>query len=158
MFVSRIRLRNLDRFRTELSAIPSQILQAAAAQFTEEAEETITDAKTTLVPKDTGNLANSGTVLPPEFQGLSVTVRYGFGGPAASYAFWVHELTDIFGLTPGGGSRTTSPRRFRRVRGKRVERKFVGQAKYLETAIDDRAPGRRERLAAGIRRKLRRLR
>lgn len=152
--VNRFRITGLDRYRHKLAAYPGQILAAAAAEFNEEAEETITDAKI-ITPVDTGNLRNSGTVLPPEFKGMTVLIKYGFGGPAAGYAGFVHEDIVVFGLVPGGGTRNFGPSRFRRFRGGRRKRIFVGQAKYLQTAIDLRRVALPDKFDAGMRRRLR---
>lgn len=155
MILPRWRLKGLDRFRRGLRRRREEILQAAGAACYEEASETISDAQV-ITPVDRGNLRASAFVLPPEYRGATVTVRFGFGGPAAPYAVHVHEDVRVFGLRPGGGARNFGRGRFRRYRGGRRRRKFVGQAKYLSTAIRNRAQGRAGRVARGITRGLRR--
>lgn len=63
-------------------------------------------------PVDTGILRSSGHVVGPEVSGDAITVTLVFGGPAASYAIYVHE-----NLTA---------------------RHKVGQSKYLESVVLER--------------------
>lgn len=49
-----------------------------------------------LVPVDLGTLRASGLVEPPIIEGTKVTVIVAFGGPAASYAYIVHEDLEAF--------------------------------------------------------------
>lgn len=166
------KLKGVDRLAKRLQAIPAAMVKATAGALVEEAEATMTEAKQHYVPRDDGILIASGFVAPPVFQGqAAVTVTLGFGGPAgtgnqgkgreatnrepAGYAVHVHEQTDIFGLTPGGGTRNDSKRAFRGKGRRRKRRKFVGQAKFLETPLQARRAKRAERLAAGIRRRFR---
>lgn len=72
-------------------------------------------------PVDTGTLAGSGYVTLPERVGDTVAVEIGFGGPAEAYAVVQHE--DLSYRHP------------------------VGQAKFLETAMDDRAAEARDTMA-----------
>jgi len=72
-------------------------------------------------PVDTGTLAGSGYVTLPEMDGSDVVVEFGFGGPAESYAVRQHE--DLSYRHP------------------------VGQAKYLESAMDDKAQEASETVA-----------
>jgi len=153
----RFRLTGIDKFRSSLKKFPQQLLKAAAGAMNEEAEETISDAKI-LTPVDQGNLRASGHVQKAVFNGLAFTIQFGFGGPAAGYALFVHEQVGVFGLIPGGGTRNDSPRAYRRHRGKRRRRKFVGQAKYLKVALDARAPSRMDRVTKRIQARLERAR
>jgi hypothetical protein len=54
-------------------------------------EQIMTESKTNYVPVITGNLRNSGTVLPPEVTKNAVRVQLGYGGGAIDYAAKVHE-------------------------------------------------------------------
>lgn len=72
--------------------------RAGAAQASyEEGEVEMTMSKRQ-VPVDTGALRSTGHVEPPQWQGDTVTVGLGYGGPAGpgfkrdvGYAVWVHE-------------------------------------------------------------------
>lgn len=55
------------------------------------AEQIMTDSKQNYVPVITGNLRNSGTVLPPEVTKNAIRVQLGYGGGAIDYAAKVHE-------------------------------------------------------------------
>jgi len=44
-----------------------------------------------LVPVATGALKGSGYVNPPKTEGKITYSEIGYGGPASSYAMWVHE-------------------------------------------------------------------
>ena len=57
----------------------------------------MTDSKTNYVPVDTGNLRNSGTVLPPVMKGKTIEVTLGYGGSATPYAVVVHEYPPTVG-------------------------------------------------------------
>jgi hypothetical protein len=63
-----------------------------------------------LVPVDLGTLKGSGYVTLPDTSGDSAEIEVGYGGPAASYAVEQHERTEF-----------SHP---------------VGQAKYLQDAVD----------------------
>jgi hypothetical protein len=45
-----------------------------------------------LVPVDTGALRSSGRVEAPVLEGFAVVVSIKYGGAAAPYALWVHEV------------------------------------------------------------------
>lgn len=112
-----------------------------------------------LVPVDEGILRASGHVQPPVIEGLKCVVKLGFGGPAGAggashaqgvgYAVFVHENQRVFGTKPGGGSRADAdnPRRFRRFRGGRRARTFVGQSGYMKVVMDRRKSGFASRFA-----------
>ncbi len=71
-------------------------------------------------PVDIGALKGSGYVTLPEMHGSRILVEAGYGGPAADYAVVQHEKTEL--------------------------RHEVGEAKFLEKSVDERAP----RLASNI--------
>ncbi len=98
----------LGELKAVLQRWPAQGGMAIAQGLYEQAETIMTKAKA-LTPVDTGNLRASGHVLPPHLEGSQLVVTLGFGGPAASYAVWVHERLNVH-----------HP---------------VGQAKFLETAV-----------------------
>jgi len=56
-----------------------------------------------LVPVDTGSLRSSGRVEAPVMEGFQVVVSIKYGGAAAPYALWVHEVPP-----PGEGEGRTA--------------------------------------------------
>jgi hypothetical protein len=54
------------------------------------------------VPKDTGALRSSNFVSHPKRAGNEITVRFGYGGMAARYALFVHEMPAGTNWTTGG--------------------------------------------------------
>ncbi len=113
--------------------------EAIAPAMFEEAEKIMTRSKLEFVPVDTGNLRNSGHVVP-EVTKRDVTMTLGFGGPAGigntgrsnddevGYAIVVHEDQEALHKT--------------------------GEAKYLETPFMQAIPGMAQRIAAKARRRL----
>jgi hypothetical protein len=101
--------RDIERNLQELH----RAMMAKGAQGLFEAGNMVmTDAKQR-VPVDLGALKGSGYVTAPTPTPGGMNVEIGFGGPAAGYAIYVHE-----DLSP---------------------RHPVGEAKYLENAVDARA-------------------
>lgn len=137
------RLDGLDELMKKLKAEPNRFLNATESALFIEGEQTMTAAKR-LVPVDEGVLRASGHVRLPEVTDDEVQVEIGFGGPAGSgnrgesndedvgYAVYVHE--DLTAYHP------------------------VGQAKYLEQPVTDRASGFAARIAKRIERRLTRRR
>lgn len=94
------------------------------AALYQEAQIEMTEAKRR-TPVDTGRLRASGRVAEPVRVGRRVTVTLSFGGAAAPYAVFVHEnLLANHASPPFGG----------------------GQAKFLESTLDESAPHMAERL------------
>src|SRR3954447_26710077 len=62
-----------------------------------------------LVPVDTGALRGSGVVTEPRIVGTTVEVVIGYGGPAAPYAIYVHEIPPPPNTSTGGRSATHNP-------------------------------------------------
>lgn len=110
---------------------------AMRAALNEEANALINDADL-LVPRDTGNLANSK--FQREVEG---GVEVGYGGAAAVYALNVHE-NPRSGVTGGIGP---SGQKYKHWAA-------VGQWKYLETPFKARLFGYADRLAAFLRARL----
>lgn len=75
----------------KLGKFTDGIIPVIRQAMNEEAEITMTRSKEDYVPVDTGNLRSSGQV-ETEIQGESVTTQLGFGGAAADYAIYVHEI------------------------------------------------------------------
>lgn len=107
--------RGHTRAAQQLRAVAQAAPAAFGAKLYQEAEIIIGAAKTDYVPVDTSALKNSGFVNLPEVSGSRTTVTFGFGGPAAPYAVYVHE--DL------------------------TKRHTVGQAKYLEIPLKARLVG-----------------
>lgn len=105
---------------SKLKAIQSKFPDRVAAALYQEAQIELTESKRR-VPVDTGTLRASGQVSRPERRGSKVTVTISFGGAADRYALIVHEDLEAFHK--------------------------VGQAKYLESVLNESAPYMAERLA-----------
>jgi hypothetical protein len=89
-----------------------------------------------LVPVDTSALKGSGHVTLPQITPNSVEVTIAYGGPATSYAIYVHER--IFAPS-----------------GKKVYHKPPTRAKFLETPAKRRTKGMATRLGVYIREAMR---
>lgn len=111
---------NVDAVVRDLGTMIDRLRERAATALYQEAEIEMTEAKKR-TPVDTGALRSSGFVEPPVASGDEISVRLGFGGPAAPYAIIVHE--DLSALHP------------------------VGQAKFLESTILESAPYMAARVA-----------
>lgn len=118
----------------ELEQIASGIgdiaTQAIAIELYQEGEEIMAASKP-LVPVDLGTLRDSGTVLPPEIRGGSVSVTLGYGGAAESYALEQHENMALHHTT--------------------------GQAKYLEQPANEHAGHIVDRISKNVGARLERL-
>lgn len=79
------------------------------ATLFQQAEKIMTVSKADYVPVDKGHLRGSGFVEPPVMTSQGGSVTMGYGGPAAPYAYIVHEDLTV--------------------------RHTVGQAKYLTIPI-----------------------
>ena len=113
-------LEELDALLEQLSD-PEPMVSAALFA---EAEEIMGEAKL-LTPVETGALRSSGHVQLPERNGTSISVEFGFGGPAIPYALRQHE--DMTLHHP------------------------VGQAKFLEIPLVDHERNFGERLVHRMR-------
>lgn len=126
--VLRLEAPPLGRLVAATRAFAGDLRQAAASALRVEHELIMTDAKG-YTPFDTGALRGSGHVQPTQIVGAELVSTGGFGGPAAPYAVIVHE--DLAARHP------------------------VGQAKFYERALTEGSRGLAQRLAAGIRSRLR---
>jgi hypothetical protein len=88
-----------------------------------------------LVPVDTSALKGSGHVTLPQITHEAVEVTIAYGGPATSYAIYVHE-------------RIYAPS------GKKVYHRPPTRAKFLETPAKRRTKGMANRLGVHIRQAL----
>lgn len=114
----------IEALIVRLGAAEAGLIKATAAALYREANA-IFNASQRLVPVDTGVLKGSGQVTLPEFSGGAVEVTIGYGGPAAPYAIYVHEITTAYHEPPW-------------------------QAKFLEQPFMEAANGMTERLGAEV--------
>lgn len=83
--------------RNDFSKVSGATLHDLQSALYMEAEAIMTASKQYYVPVDTGNLRNSGTVLPPKLKDGKVSVTLGYGGASAPYAAIVHEYPKSYG-------------------------------------------------------------
>jgi len=76
---------------TAAKATVSALYREGQIVFAESQEE---------VPVDTGSLRASGHILPPVLFGNEAYVEIVYGGPAAPYAFFVHENLEAYHVPP----------------------------------------------------------
>jgi hypothetical protein len=105
--VIKIKLKGLKEAREALKAAKERVGQATARALYVAGNEVMTEAKQR-APVDFGTLRSSGYVTLPDPK--SPRVEVGFGGAAEQYALVQHERTEF--------------------------KHDVGEAKYLENAID----------------------
>lgn len=113
--------------RAQLTGVAAQASAAIARALYQEGQTILTESKER-VPVDTGTLKSSGYVTEPVRDGTAVRVTVGYGGAAAEYALYVHEDMEA--------------------------RHTVGGPKYLESVINERAPGFADRIGAQVRAEL----
>jgi len=109
-----------DEFSQWLNTVPDLTLRAVEGAVYTEAEVIMGKAKRR-TPVDTGRLAATGHVKPPQTRNGKVEVELAYG---TDYAIYVHEI-----LT------ASHP---------------VGQAKFLESAVNEAAPEFAARLKADV--------
>lgn len=112
-----------------LKNIPPNMPDLLSKALYEEANVIFNESQK-LVPVDTGALRASGVVHPPKTEHHRTSVRVTYGGPAASYALYVHE--NLY-------ARHNAPT----------------QAKYLETPLYRQVPVIIKNLAIRIRHMMR---
>jgi hypothetical protein len=85
---------DLDSSKLEeaLKALGAKALPTAAGSLYRSAEKVMNISKSQYVPVDTGALMGTGHVEPPNTDDAEVVVQLGYGGPAAPYAIFVHEM------------------------------------------------------------------
>lgn len=92
-----VQLEGLDKVIAQYSNMKGSDAAVRRACYAE-ATVVLNESKR-LVPVDTGNLRASGRVEPPKTQGSVTTIEVSYGGAAAPYALYVHEIP------PGSGGR-----------------------------------------------------
>lgn len=83
-------LSGLPALQYLLASAPNDVKPLAKAALYEEAAVIFARSQT-LVPVRTGVLKSSGMVSEPKEVGGRSYIDISYGGPAASYAMWVHE-------------------------------------------------------------------
>lgn len=101
------------RIRSRIPQVSSEVRAAMAQGLYALGTDTMTNAKKR-TPVDTGALIASGTTHLPQVSGSSVSVNLTFGGAAASYAIYVHEMVHLYHA--------------------------IGEAKFLEKAVIEMQP------------------
>lgn len=104
----------LKEIKANLKKAREQILKAVGAGVFGVGNEIMTEAKRN-TPVDFGALKGSGYVTEPSIVGTTASVELGFGGPAKAYAVVQHESTEF--------------------------NHEVGEAKFLENAVNRAAAG-----------------
>ena len=109
--------RSLAKFEANMKRLGKDALKQLARNLYTEGEELLAEA-IPLTPLEFSPLRNSGRVELPRISGNRVSVTVGFGGPAAPYALYVHEMpsTNNF-TTPGTGPKYLERPARRRARG-----------------------------------------
>lgn len=120
-----VHVRGFDRCQRRLREIAREMPEVAQRALRIEAEIEMGKAKER-TPVRTGALRASGRV---EDLWPQLGVRWAFGGPAINYAIYVHENVHVYHR--------------------------VGQAKFLESVLEEAAPDLPDRVAARMRELLR---
>lgn len=123
-----IDLSEFEKFGEKLSQIPDQVRLELARGLYQNALLMFAESQR-IVPVDTGTLARSGMVEPPNNSAAQPEVIIGYGGLASAYALIQHENLDY---------RHHSPE----------------QAKYLEQPVLQGLPAMKADLAARLNRLL----
>jgi len=99
--------------KAKLRKVAAKLPLRVGAALYQEAQIEMTESKRR-VPVDTGVLRASGLVDVPQSDGRNITVTLSYGGAAETYAIIIHEDLEMFHR--------------------------VGQAKYLESVLDESRP------------------
>ena len=123
-------IQGMTKFLATLKRLGAEAPKIGAGAIYREAERVMTEAKRR-TPVDTGALKSSGQVQPPTTTPTGATVTMGFGNSATRYAIFVHE-----------NLRARHP---------------VGEAKFLENALNAARRGMDDRLAGDVKREVERM-
>lgn len=116
-------LKGTSSIQRQMARVHDKFPQKVERALRQQAEVELTESKRR-VPVDTGTLRASGQVVGPEREGRKFYVEITYGGQAEDYAVIVHEDLDAFHK--------------------------VGQAKYLESVLNESSRFMAERLAGDI--------
>jgi len=84
-------LQGAEAFERRMDELARRATPTAAQSLMKSAERVMTRSKSEFCPIDTGSLRASGTVTPA-ISGTVVEVKLSYGGAAAPYAVYVHEI------------------------------------------------------------------
>lgn len=115
-----LQVRGVKECMASLDALAALFPVETGKALRKEAEIEMTEAKRR-TPVQTGTLRSSGVVEGPDPKSGEIEVRLAFGGPAAPYAVYVHENLEAFHK--------------------------VGQAKFLESTLNESLPHLAQRVA-----------
>lgn len=118
-----LEIKGADLLLRNIASLAKHGAREVAGAAYEEMEIEMAEAKNR-TPVDTGVLRASGFVNPPAVRGRAFEIVLGFGGAAKDYAVPQHERTDYFHT--------------------------VGQAKYLESVIDEGRDNYPQRIARRV--------
>lgn len=124
LVIRSVEIAGLGALVAKLRQADERVRDEVRGVLSREAERIMTNAKLR-TPVRTGALRASGQVAAPEASGTSVTVEMGFGSAAVRYAIFVHENLRA--------------------------RHAVGEAKFLERAVDEARATLERRIADEIR-------
>ncbi len=117
------RMLGVSELKNKLKQIAAKFPDRVAAALYTEAQIEMTESKRRC-PVDTGTLRASGFVARPERNGRRISVTLSYGGAAKDYAIYVHENLEAH--------------------------HDVGQAKFLESVLNESAPHMAARIAARV--------
>lgn len=121
---AKVQIGGMAAMRSALRSAGDRAVRALGTGMYLVGEEIMTDAKKR-APVDTGAMRGSGYVTPPDVRGTRVTVEEGFGGAAKDYVIEQHENLAL-----------AHP---------------VGEAKFLERAMDAARTDAGTKIAAVVR-------
>ena len=121
-------MKGLQGMLDTLKRLADKFPDYVGAALYQEAQIEMTEAKRR-TPVDTGRLRASGRVALPVREGRRISVTLSFGGAAAPYAIYVHENLEANHASPPFGG---------------------GQAKFLESTINESAPYMLARIARRV--------
>lgn len=121
--VGAMKQRVLKAFQEYPKKVGRAMFQEGQIEMTEAKRRTPVDVSANA--PHPGQLRASGTVHEPVYEGRTITVTLSFGGAAADYAVYVHEMLGNFHK--------------------------VGQAKYLESVLNESRAWMINRIAARAR-------
>lgn len=118
-----VKFDGVKEMQSKIRQVVRDLPDRVAKALFAEAQIEMTESKRR-VPVDTGVLRASGTVHPPDREGTKISVILSYGGAAETYAREVHENLEAFHK--------------------------IGQAKYLQSVIDESRSHMLARLAARL--------
>ncbi len=107
-----VRVKGLAPLMAAFTAAGNDAPKFAARALYEEAQEAFAISQT-LVPVDMGVLRASGQVHFPVMSGTKAMVMITYGGAAAPYAIYVHEIPPNSGGRWGTGNKHAPPTRYK---------------------------------------------